>query len=218
MKLPHESLSALIIQGSPTKKPTLSPSLSPSENPTTDLPDDGEYVNTIFDAGSPVSSFGCSSTQTHRNKYAIDGTTGKFICDRNGYKDVPNGIIVSPSHSQMSIAKKLRIYAPNSRNNCDPVEFTLAGRVDSSSAWVDIGEGDLGHPWVDQAQPRIDQWLDMTSTYGSGDDSRTFTEVEFHSNSEAYLEYKLSFVTRDVNQWAVMFAEVELPGMLLPSV
>jgi hypothetical protein len=200
--------------GSPTKKPSVSPSTSPTDNPTADLPDNGVLVNTIFSVGSPVENFGCNNT--HKNANAIDGKTSKYLCDRDGYHDVSNGIIVSPSHAQMSIAKKLRIYAQNNCNNCDPVSYTLAGRVDFNSEWVDIAAGNFD--WIDAPLSRNDQHLQITSTYEHGDGNHSFTEVEFHSNSAAYLEYKLTFVSRNPNQWAVQFSEVELPGMLLPSV
>jgi len=199
---------------SPTKTPTSSPSASPSENPTADLPEDGMLVNTIFDVGSPVTNFGCNNDD--KNARAIDGSTGKFLCDRTGLTDQPTGIIVSPSHSQQSIAKALRFYTSNTCAKCDPVSYILEGRVDSTSAWEVIDQGDLD--WIDAQLGRNDQWLPIVSTYESADDSHHSTEVRLYSNSAAYLEYKFTLVPRNAGHNTLQFAEVELPGMLLPSV
>ena len=177
------------------------------------IPSNPVQVNTIFDVGSPVTNYGCLNT--HRNKFSVDGLTTKYFCDRNGL-DGSNGIIISPSHSLMSIAKKLRVYAQNNCKPCDPVSYVLHGRVDSSSALVDVAEGDFD--WIDSAPSRNGNGLQISSTYESGDINHSFTEVQLDTNNAAYLEYKLEFVSRVASYRYLQFGEVELPGLLLPNV
>jgi len=60
--------------------------------------------------------------------------------------------------------------------------------------------------------------LITTSSYTSGAVGFNFTEIHFHSHGEAYLEYRLTFPeTRNPLSNFLQFAEIEIPGMLLPA-
>ena len=94
--------------------------------------------------------------------------------------------------------------------------YILEGRSDSSLPWSVIAADDLEWASWSPLPGRNEQGLPINSSYESGDMSRIFTEVPFYGNSDAYLEYKVSFESRGVDQTYVQFGEVELPGMLLP--
>ena len=95
------------------------------------------------------------------------------------------------------------------------VSYIVSGRVDDSSDWVVISQGDL--PWREGALPgRNDRGkLIDRSTYESADDRRVHTEVLFEDNAAAYLHYKLQFPESRNGGDIVQFSEVELPGYLL---
>jgi len=160
-----------------------------------------------------------SQTKVNVNKRILDQTTEKWYCGGRAGTEYP-GLIVSPSHGKMSIAKKLRIYTHNNCPNCDAVAFILSGRVDSNSVWVEIDSGDL--PWrYESAYSRNSRGLLIdASTYESGDTRRTFTEVDMTSNNVAYLEYKVQFTQvrgGDGELGKVQTSEIELPGWKILS-
>lgn len=110
-------LCLLITPPQPTPPPTPNPTSQPTPPPTP-APVDGTWtaVNTIFSTDSTVASIGCDAAD-NVNRRAFDKTTEKFYCNRD-YTE-PTGIVVQPSHGQMSVAKKLRVYSHNNCPNCD---------------------------------------------------------------------------------------------------
>ena len=89
--------------------------------------------------------------------------------------------------------------------------YILQGRVDPNSSWITIGEGDF------DAMPGANsRGLDIVSTFESPDPALAWVAVDFSSNTEAFLEYRLT-ITKMVNPSKTMFqfAEIELPGYLL---
>lgn len=194
----------------PTPLPTVATTQPPTGAPIPSVPVNGNLVNNVIDVESAVTAFGCSDGNNVLRR-AFDGTTEKFFCTKTAGA-TEHGIVVTPS--QASIVNSLRVYAHNNCPNCDAVTYRVEGRVDSGNAWVEIGSGSL--PWFDTVPDRNSRWLDINSSYESGDTSLTFTEVSFPSNDQAFAEYKLSFdQTRDPNAAYVQFSEVELPGMLV---
>lgn len=191
---------------------------------TVPLWENAEPVTNILDVGSTTTSFGCSNSNSGNN--ALDGATTKYVCDRDGLLEEPTGLIITPSHHRPSTAEGLRVYANNNCTGCDPVSFLFEGRVDSTSAWVTIREGDL--PWKTETSFPRNQVLgmDISSTYTSGDISLNYTEVSFYDCQGAdcendpatmnnYMEYKLTWTaTRNPNQLSLQVAEIEVPGLL----
>ena len=195
-------LPGFLISADPTASPSLSPVVSP--------PADGTPVNNILDAASVGVAVGCTDAYDNTKTRVFDHTTSKFLC----FKLAPElpGIDVTPSQGKLSIAQSLRVYSHNNCPNCDAVAYKVQGRVDSTSPWVLIGEGDL--PWKDVAPGRNARGVAIASTYESGDTALEFTEVFFPSNGEKYLEYRLQFPeTRDPNSY-LQLAEVELVGLV----
>ena len=141
---------------------------------------------------------------------AIDGNTNKFICFKEAGA-TEHGIIVTPSHGQLSLAQSLRIYTHNNCGQCDGVSYNLKGRVDANSPWIDIGGGNL--PWYDVALGRNGQGIVINSSYESGDTSRYFTEVPLN-NSQQFLEYRLVFPETRAANYYLQIGEVELVGVL----
>lgn len=135
-----------------------------------------DAVSSIFDIGSTVTSFGCDGGIPN---FAIDGTTTKYSCTPS--LGEPTGLIITPSHQQMSRAEGLRIYAHNNCPKCDPVSYTFEGRTDETSDWVQIKQGDF--PWKSaQSLPRNRRFgAKISSTYMSGDENFAFTEVSFYN-------------------------------------
>ncbi len=76
--------------------------------------------------------------------------------------------------------------AHNNCGGCDPVKYKIEGRADSSSAWALVHEGDLD--WIDTVMGRNDQLQSISSSYSSGDTSKSFTE-----NKEPFLKNLLNF-------------------------
>jgi hypothetical protein len=194
----------------PTPLPTVATTPPPTYAPVTSIPVNGNLVNNVIDKESAVIAFGCIEGDNVIRR-AFDATTEKFFCTKTDGA-TEHGIVVTPS--QASIVKSLRVYAHNNCPNCDAVTYRVEGRVDSGDAWVEIGGGSL--PWVDTVPDRNPRWLDINSSYESGDASLTFTEVLFPTNDQAFAEYKLSFhQTRDPNAAYLQFSEVELPGEMV---
>jgi hypothetical protein len=195
----------------PTKGPSGSPSASPTENPTADLPDDGSLVTDILD-GASATQFGCANDA--KTWKAIDGTTKKFWCDRTGMHNISTGIIFIPNHGQLTIPKALRLYPANGCKTCDPKDFILEGRTNSTGPWVEIETAVL--PSIDGRNPHgtpVD-----ASTYANADPNLASTEVHFHGHSIPYLDYKLTVVTKSPGSNTLQVGEFEMPGMMLPAV
>lgn len=171
----------------PTPLPTSIPTPVPTNGATTPTNLVGEYVNTVLASDSTVVDVGCDSPAGRMN--TIDRSTEKFTCTQSGTENP--GIIVTPSHGQMSIAKKLRVYAHNNCPSCDAISYVVEGRPDSSSGWSFISGGDL--PWRDAYVGANARGLPVSSTYDNGDSNLIYTEVTFTSNNVAHLEYRITF-------------------------
>lgn len=185
--------------------------MSPSANPTADLPDDGWLIPNILE-GSSGADFGC--TNDAKVWKAFDKSTTKYQCDRTGMHYSTVGFITTPQHGQLTIPKALRLYTANSCSSCDPLGFTLEGRMDAAASWDQIASGEW--PGIAEGLGRNDRDLPINSTYENGDTDFTFTTVHFHGHSAPYLEYKLTFQLRSETTNWFQFAELEMPGMLLP--
>ncbi|KAK1734850.1 hypothetical protein QTG54_014310 [Skeletonema marinoi] len=173
--------------------------------------EDGVFVNSVLDEDSVLSIEGCNSWS--RAHAAMDRNTEKFVCDREGIQNIPASVVFSPPRSQLSIVHKLRMYTASSSANSDPASFILEGRVKPDAEWEIISSGDLDLPL-----DRNGRGKPLGSTYESGDTNRHYIEVSLSSNTKAYWDYKLSIpATRDPIRSDLQFAEVELPGLLLPS-
>jgi len=200
---------------SPTKSPTAHPTPAPTPHPTAAVADSAQAVNTVLYPGS-VQSFGCS--RTVRAGDAISPTTEKFFCD---HLDMPttqdgywvDGLIISPAHGKLSVAKDLRLYTHNNCVNCDCVEYLLEGRVDATSAWEEIGSGDF--PWKEASICRNDRGLPINSTFESGDTDRCYDSVGYPSHSTPYLDYKYTCLrTRGKHRYHQL-GRIELAGFIL---
>jgi predicted nucleic-acid-binding Zn-ribbon protein len=200
---------------SPTKSPTQSPSMSPSNNPTAELPADGTLVANIL-AGDTFTNFGCVNVGAPWK--SSDGSTNKYYCDRTGMHNFTTGIIATSTTGQQTIPKELRVYAANGCKNCDPEFYTLEGRATATSDWVEVASGYL--PWAFTPRSewlRNDQGLTVNSSYSSGDPILSYTNVHFHGHSEPYLDYKMTFATRNEDTGnTFQFGEIEIAGMILP--
>ncbi len=135
------------------------------------------------------------------------------MCPREGRQSEANGFVVTPSHGKVSIVKSLRIYTHNNCPSCDPVDYIVEGRVDSSSQWIVIAQGDFA--WKDASLGRNSRGISIQSNYDLGDETLNFEEVPFSNNRQAFLEYKVTFpTTRAVDSSYLYLAELELPGIL----
>ena len=198
----------------PSVVPSTSPTLTPTTSPTVDLPDEGVLVSSIIDSDSSYVPFGCNSWS--RAYASIDGSLERFHCDRTDLYHVPAGQIFSTTSVQASIAKKVRVYPSDRSTGLDPIDVTLEGRVNPESEWQVIGSGDLLYSNNNARNIRSSALL-IKSTFESGDLNYTFAEVTFPNNKNVYSDYKVSFSrTRNYDSTRLQFAEVEIPGMLLP--
>jgi len=117
---------------------------------------------------------------------------------------------------QATIAKKVRVYAGGPNANVSPIDVTLEGRVNPEAPWESIGSGDLEFNNNFEMNVRSSA-IFIESTYESGDVNYTYAEVDFPSNNAVYSDYKVTFsATRKYEETRLQFAEVEIPGMLLP--
>ncbi len=197
----------------PSMLPSASPTLHPTNSPSADLPDVGALMSSVIDADVTYLPFGCSTTS--RNWASIDGTLEKFHCDRTGSLDVPAGLIFSPPYVQASIARKVRVYKGDAGKSIDPIHVTLEGRINPSAGWEVIGAGDLEYSNDEARNPRS-TGLRIESTFEIGDTNYTFAEVGFPFNNKIFSDYKVSFTTRSATATRMQFAELELPGLLMP--
>ncbi len=175
-------------------------------------------ANILADAS--FTAFGCANADWVKGmKRFSDGTLYKHWCDRTpdagGHIPV-TGFILSPNEGHMSIPKGIRMYTANTCENCDPELYKLEGRVSPSSDWEEIASGEF--PGVVEGLGRNPHEATMiNSSYESGDPNLVYTEVKYHSHSKAYLEYKVTFFhTRKSSERDMQFAELEIPGLLIP--
>ena len=224
----------------PSNSPSTSPTMSPTENPTgrnvsfltlircyfltshfhflrlvfnptAELPDDGWLIDNIFTPESTITNFGC--LRPGKLGKTFDGTTDKYFCDRTGLTDEAVGLIISPENGQLSIVKKIRVYAQSNCKSCDIVAYIMEGRINATSPWVETHRGDFSWKtagWNDASMARNPQGLQINSTYESGDTNLNFVEVTFHGHSEPYLEYKLAFETRTEDYSGLGWAAIEV--------
>lgn len=199
---------------SPTDNPTASPTTSPSANPTAELPAGGTLVANILD-GDTFTNFGCNNVG--KPWRSSDGTTTKYFCDRTGMHNFTTGIIATSTTGQLTIPKEFRVYAANACKSCDPEFYTLEGRTDATSEWVEVSSGYLPWAFTPNAELlRNDQGLTISSSYASADPNLAFTNVHFHGHSEPYLDYRMTFVTRSATVNTFQFGAMEIAGMVLP--
>ena len=90
----------------------------------------------------------------------------------------------------------------------------MEGRIDATAPWDHIASREL--PGIAEGLGRNSQGLPINSTYANGDPNLSYSPVHFHGHSALYLEYKLTFELRINTSNAFQFAEIEIPGMLLP--
>lgn len=168
-------------------------------------------VASVVGKSSSVTPFGCVSSSAFQ---AIDENTNPMKCTKTGG---PLGFVLSPYHKQLSNVHAIRVYSSKHYPSRDPVTYVLEGRVDTSSPWQLISQGDF--PWIDQSNPpRNPSRNFMYSTYESGDPNRSFTQADIPAHDGAYLEYKITVTTRSSSESEVKFAEIELPGDILSKV
>ncbi len=92
--------------------------------------------------------------------------------------------------------------------------------MSSNSSWIQISQGDL--PWKNASSfPRNSvPGVGISSTYNSGDNSKKYTEVSFHTNDDPstwsdYVEYKITWTgTRKPRSPSLQLAEIEVRGFL----
>ena len=96
--------------------------------------------------------------------------------------------------------------ATNNCPNCDPATYKIEGRTSSSNQWRVISEGDF--PWTSGARNNK-LGKPIKSTYSSADTKYEYTELNI-VNTEAYLEYKLTFPkTRKAGTTMMYIGEIE---------
>ena len=188
--------------------------------PTSDSGSMGTQVRSVLPTGSTLTSFGCllgSGDPDFSIDTLVDTTTNKHMCPREA--GTSSGVVAVPYHGKLSIAKALRVYSIDNCEGCDPTAFILEGRVDGSSSWVGISEGDL--PWKSNelgTTPRNSVGMDISSTYGAGDPDLSFTEVSLGRNNAFYREYKVTFTEgRNPEQTRWSASQIELPGLVMAS-
>lgn len=107
------------------------------------------------------------------------------------------------------------MYSSNVNADKDPVRVLLQGRVDATSSWVRIFNENL--PWKDTSPGRNVQGLTIDSTYSSPDTNLVFTSVPI-DNVVAYLDYRVLIrQTRNTAATEYFFADIEIPGEIMPS-
>jgi len=198
--------------GNPTKNPTVHPTIeteNPTLHPTIEIPETAVQTSNIFSKDSLHTNIGCTSEWSGTNSFAIDGTTEKWYCTKEG---VP-GFQVEPLHDQMSIPQRLRVYSHNNCPNCDAVAFILKGRKSATLPWEVVKQGPL--EW-ENGYGRNSRGIPVVSTYESPDENLTYTEVDLNNPGVAYLHYQLTFPElRDSDNAIIQMSEVELVGLVL---
>eukprot|EP00804_Cyclotella_cryptica_P026797 CCRYP_007979-RA/>CCRYP_007979-RA protein AED:0.07 eAED:0.07 QI:248/1/1/1/1/1/2/213/975 len=189
-----------------------SPSVPPSESKYT-----GDLTNNIASSDAVVvSSVGCPSSASASADLIFDGTTEEFTCGEQASLNpaqrlLAPGFIINLTHP--SLVEKLRVYAGYNCIECDAVTYTIQGLTGND--WELISSGDL--PWKGENPGRNEAGKAIrNSTYYYGDDAMSFTEISLN-NTRTFSEYLLTFPeTRNVS-YALVVAEVELPGRTFDS-
>jgi len=169
-------------------------------------------VASVVGKSSSITPFGCNDNGSAFQ--AIDENTNPMSCTKTGG---PLGFVLSPFHKQLSNVHAIRVYGSKHYPSRDPVTYMLEGRVDASSPWQLISQGDF--PWIDESSPpRNPSRNFMYSSYESGDPNRSFTQANIPDHDGVYLEYKITVTTRSSSASEVKFAEIELAGDILSKI
>ena len=124
------------------------------------LPYEGEYVPTVLIGSSDVKLVNAYSAGAPVDWLSVDRSTSKFQMSRTTSVVTPGsylslvviytfhcnltvcsklllssikGIMISPSHGQMSVVTGLRIYMANNNPGADPVKYLVSGRLMSGA-------------------------------------------------------------------------------------
>ena len=87
----------------------------------------GSFYASVLDPSSTVVSDSCAAMGSGIAA-AVDGSTNYYTCDRSTYLSKTPGIIVAPSHGQLTLVNGIRVYTGNDPN-ADPTSFQLQGRI-----------------------------------------------------------------------------------------
>ena len=147
-----------------------------------------------------------------------DGRISDFRCLRDSAAFPPELILTQGSPTRVT---GIRVYASTSDPSNDPVTYSIEGRVDSSSSWVEISSGDFDSAWMsDTAVPPRNTLTpnpDIDSTRTDGDSGKSFGYADFRRNREWYRDYRVIFTRNrfdsddeEYNQFVI--SELELPG------
>lgn len=135
------------------------PGLLGEERAHTPLEYEGEYVSSVLHGGSQITLVNGYSNGADWDQLSIDRSTQKFEMYRDTLNVTPgscllldylssfvfipyshyrcptilSGIIVSPSHGQMSVVTSLRLYTANNHPGADPVRYRISGRLMSGA-------------------------------------------------------------------------------------
>lgn len=145
-----------------------------------------------------------------------DEVSDSFLVQKFSYSPITRNLQNSNSYFGVTCASYDRKNGHISQKTCSSSasdqKFIIS---DQTGNWTLISEGSF--PWV----PEIDRnpvGVEILSTYDEGDKSLYFVEVRLYNSTTPYDEYKLLFPkTRDPNSLMLEFAELELPGLLLPA-
>ncbi|EJK70805.1 hypothetical protein THAOC_07810 [Thalassiosira oceanica] len=100
-------------------------------------------VASVIGPSTSLETVGCNpnlaSGPTRANRNLRDGKISDFQCSRNGAFP-PKLILTQSSPSRVT---GIRVYASTEDPSNDPVNYSIEGRVDSSSRWVEISFGRL---------------------------------------------------------------------------
>lgn len=178
--------------------------------------------------GNATSLGGCAEDQQSPPENAIDGTTASFTCASSGA--LPFTVGGATFHvasnkadtaeesrgfqvktEKLSVVTKLRVYSNTDCEGCDPVTYEIVG-IDSDLVETASSSGNL--PWIsDENVPRNPPGVTIISSFESGDDSLTFTEVNFQ-NILAFDTYAVIFGQNREDGTDLKVGEVELVGVV----
>ena len=201
-------------------RPTYSPSLeTPSPTPNPGIP-----VANVATNGT-ATSIGCTEDPENPPQLAIDGTTASYSCNGGSTFNKKGKIIALAAErgfevktDKLSIVTKLRVYANSNCKGCDPINYKIVGVSPDESRYlrrldeIVISTGTL--PWVGlEDVPRNPPDATIVSTFESGDDSLSYTEVTF-DNEAAFDDYIVTFADVREDGNALVVGEVELVGVV----
>ncbi|EJK75551.1 hypothetical protein THAOC_02724, partial [Thalassiosira oceanica] len=177
-------------------------------------------VASVIGPSTSLEAVGCNPNialaPTRANRNLRDGRISDFQCSRNGAFP-PKLILTQSSPSRVT---GIRVYASTGDPSNDPVNYSIEGRVDSSSSWVEISSGDFDSAWMsDTVVPQRNTLTpnpDIDSTRTEGDSSKSFGYANFR-NIEWYLDYRVTFKRNrfdndDEEYNEFLISELELPG------